>query len=164
MFAKKIQHARSLESSADMIQTIAGKFIDNSGKCPVCNQVFHTRLRTLQHVLEKRVRAKSNRLSCRSVLMSGSFPKVPAAQLEIFRAADKLALRACKRNGKSKVPVTIHAKRKLAAPIIPERPRKRIRGKCTPVDHPGSFWWKAQESPRFLFTVGNGKRVRLSFD
>ena len=143
------------------VTTSLDAFIGDSGRCPVFNQLFCTHLGILQHVLEKRVRAKRGRLLCRTVLLSRSFLQIPPQRLESLRKKDRGALRACKRDGKSRIPVTLHAKRKLGAPIISEQPRKRIRSKCSPLDRPELFWWRAREAPTFLFTVGDSKRMRV---
>ena len=137
-------------------------YIDDSGVCPVCNQKFYTRLRVLQHVREKRVRSKQKRLLCRDVLLSGAFPQICSDRLVHFRKHDNDMLRNCRRLGKNKVPVVMHAKRKLAPPLAAEIPRKRLRSKVSPADVPAAFWWKASEAPRCLFSLGRNLQRSLS--
>ena len=138
------------------------RFVDDSGICPVCNQNFYTRLRVLHHVREKRVRARSKRLLCRDALLSGAFPMICADKLVQLRKHDNDQLRERRRVGKSKVLVGLHAKRKLAPPLIAVTPRKRLKAKSSPADVPEKFWWMASESPRCLFSLGPNFRRNLS--
>ena len=138
------------------------RFVDDSGICPVCNQNFYTRLRVLHHVREKRVRARSKRLLCRDALLSGAFPMICADKLVQVRKHDNDQLRERRRVGKSKVPVGLHVKRKLAPPLVPATPRKRLRAKLCAADVPEKFWWMASETPRCLFSLGPGLQRDIS--
>ena len=84
-------------------------YVDDSGVCPVCNQNFHTRLRVLHHVREKRVRARTKRLLCRDALLSGAFLVVSSTKLVQLRKRDNELLCERRKLGKSKVRVNTHA-------------------------------------------------------
>jgi hypothetical protein len=78
------------------------KYVDESGKCPVCHVQFSSRLRCIAHVSEKRKRARSApTTSCREALMGGAFMSVSDDLLNAFDERDKLSRRDAVRVGRT---------------------------------------------------------------
>ena len=64
---------------------IGANYIDESGRCPVCNRTYHTRLRAIKHV--------SSVTSCRDGLASGDFEKIIEAHSTKLDNADRAETR-----------------------------------------------------------------------
>ena len=58
--------------------------------------------------------------------------------------------------------VVLHVKRKRAAPLVAESPRKRLRSKASPADATESFWWRTSEGPQCLFSLGPNLQRQFS--
>ena len=86
--------------------------MDDSGICPVCTSHFHNRVRLLAHLSETRKRSKSNRATCRELLLRGSFPKVSAEIRTASEMKDREMRRAAQRTGRSHVIADLPAKRR----------------------------------------------------
>ena len=85
------QHRRRVHGKRSGIRV----YVDGSGCCPVCKTYFHTRLRVLAHLSDKR------RRRCSDILENGFYePLDPQVILELERA-DNEALRSAKRDGHS---------------------------------------------------------------
>ena len=86
-----LQHKRIAHSWRDPIL----KFIDGSGKCPVCGTFFVSRLRMLAHVTDSR------RDRCRKQILGGHFQIQTDKQLALLEAADGQARKDARRQGRS---------------------------------------------------------------
>ena len=87
-------------------------FLDDSGICPVCNSNFHNRVRLLSHVSETRKRSKTNRATCRELLLRGAFPKISPDMRVAYEMKDREMRRAAQRAGRSHVLADLPAKRR----------------------------------------------------
>ena len=83
------QHCRRVHGIKSSIR----EFVDGSGICPVCETNFHTRLRVLAHLSDKR------RTKCSSALQSGTFERLPSTEVTRLDQADAQARRAARKNG-----------------------------------------------------------------
>ena len=97
----------------------ARRFIDDSGVCPVCRAVFHSRLRVLKHVQGPPYGAAL----CSQIVSSGALPAIPTDRVAAMDAADSAHRRSCRRAGASVLqgPPAMRPT-PSADPLLPDRP------------------------------------------
>ena len=87
------QHCRTRHGIRNPVVQFVGSIL----KCPVCSTEFHTRLRLITHLSDKRVRSKVRGVSCRDAfLRSGPEPVSPDALAELNRVNDAMRAKAMK--------------------------------------------------------------------
>eukprot|EP00973_Karenia_brevis_P064871 9009635-Karenia_brevis.AAC.1 len=89
------------------------QYISSSGVCPICQQVFSTRLRLLAHVSEKRCRGRK-KVTCGQLILAGVVDPLPEDQVEAANANDRKLRRAAQRKGSSQPKTLAPAKRRLS--------------------------------------------------
>jgi hypothetical protein len=85
-----LQHCRAKHR----LRCYESQFVDDSGRCPVCHTVLHTRLRVLWHLCDPR-----RNLRCRAALRSGSVATQPPEQVLLWEEADRLARATARKAG-----------------------------------------------------------------
>jgi hypothetical protein len=84
-------HCRQKHNYRDPVRL----FLTSDGVCPVCKATFHTRLRAIAHVNDRRNKA------CKPRLLSGEFPQIPPALAAEFDELDRSARTDARRQGHS---------------------------------------------------------------
>eukprot|EP00973_Karenia_brevis_P096181 12431002-Karenia_brevis.AAC.1 len=118
------------------IRSPINKYIDSSGKCPVCGMKFSNRERVLAHVSERRIRNRAGRPNCRQKLLAGAFPILCPDALERATLETRVALRESRKRGHTHVIASTYARKNrpinvdhTAESHILLRPWKRLRTK-----------------------------------
>ena len=112
------------------------RFLDASGICPICCCIFSSRTRALAHLTEKRNRSKTNRTSCRDVLLAGNFCPLLDETVEKLDLSDKIARAQARKRGHTQPIAGFFAKRTTcgAPPNVQSTysPLKRLLRKTRP--------------------------------
>ena len=88
---KTLQAVSTHEWTVHRRRQIGANYIDESGRCPVCNRTYHTRLRAIKHV--------ASVAACRDGLASGDFEKITEAHRTKLDNADRAETRAARKYG-----------------------------------------------------------------
>ena len=86
-----LQAVSTLEWTVHRRQQVGASYIDESGRYPVCNRTYHTRLRAIKHV--------ASVAACRDGLASGDFEKITEAHRTKLDNADRAEARAARTSG-----------------------------------------------------------------
>ena len=70
-------------------------YLDGDGKCPARNGVFHSRLRALAHLTDRR------NISCKEVVASGILPRISDEKAADFAELDRVAIAVARKEGRS---------------------------------------------------------------
>jgi hypothetical protein len=96
-------HCRTIHGYRDPVRL----YVQADGVCPVCKSRFHSRLRAIAHVNDRRNK------SCKPQLLSGGFVQIPPKLADELDDFDRIARKEARHQGHSH-PIAVQSARKVS--------------------------------------------------